>query len=66
MPGAGWASEGFPIIMESAITDFLKARSGYTKNFHIGVRLCQCDHLFGLEVISLGNGLTTVYIKAKC
>ena len=66
LPGAGWASDGFPIIMESAVTDYLKTRSGYTKNFRTGVRLCQCGHLFGLEVVSLGNGPTTVYIKAKC
>ena len=66
LPGAGWASDGFPIITESAVTDYLKTRSGYTKNFRTGVRLCQCGHLFGLEVVSLGNGPTTVYIKAKC
>ena len=33
LPGAGWASEGFAIITENAVTDYLKARNGYTKTF---------------------------------
>ena len=36
--GAGWASEGFPIITESAVTDNFKTRSDYTKSFRTGVK----------------------------
>ena len=41
----------------------MKARSGYTKNYRTGVRLCQCGHVFDLEMVNTSN---TIYIKAKC
>ena len=50
LPGAGWVCEHCLLIMESAVTDYLKARIWYTKNFHTGVRLCQYSHLFGLQM----------------
>ena len=55
--------EGFPVITESAVSTYLKARSGFTKNYRTGVRLCQCGHIFDLEMASTAN---SIYIKAKC
>ena len=41
----------------------LKARGDYTNNFRTGVPLCQCSHLFDLEMVKSGS---FSYIKAKC
>ena len=67
MPDAtNWITEGFPVILESKVTVYLKSRSGYTKNFRTGVRLCQCGHLYDLEMASADRDPSVVYIKAKC
>jgi len=58
-----WIGDDLPLVTESSVTTYLKARSGYTKNFRSGVRLCQCGHLFDLEMDK--SGIIT-YIKAKC
>ena len=36
---SAWTSEGFPVITEAAVSTYLKARSGYTNNYHTGIRL---------------------------
>jgi len=61
-----WITEGFPVILESKVMVYLKSRSGYTKNFCTGVRLCQCGHLYDLEMASADRDPSVVYIKAKC
>ena len=48
------------------MTVYLKARSGYTKNFHTGVMLFQCGHLFDVEMTCEVSEPGSVYIKAKC
>ena len=63
LPADNWVDDDLPLVMESSVTTYLKARSGYTKNFRTGVRLCQCGHLFDLEMAKLA---TTTHIKAKC
>ena len=63
LPSDGWTGDDFPLVREIFVTDYLKARGGYTKNFRTGVRLCQCSHLFDLEMVKSG---TFTYIKAKC
>ena len=35
---------------EDVAADYLKKKGGYTKNFRTGVRLCQCGHLYDVEV----------------
>ena len=54
------------MILENVVTIYLNNRSGYAKNFCTGVRLCQCGHLFELEMTSVVSEPGTVYIKAKC
>ena len=68
LPSAGnWVSEGFPVILENAVSVYLKARSGYTKNFHTGVKLCQCGHLLersvNLEVCISGQSVDQLCVK---
>ena len=58
-----WVSDDFPLVTETRVSAYLKERGGYTKNFRTGVRLCQCGHLFDLEMVMSGN---FTYIKAKC
>jgi len=62
---ANWVFEEFPVILENAVTVYLKARSGYTKNFRTGVRLFQCGHLFDVEMTCEVSEPGSVYIKAK-
>ena len=61
-----WATEGFPVVLETQVTTYLKAKGGYTKNFHIGVRLCQCSHLYDVELATVHTDTSMVYVKAKC
>ena len=58
-----WTGDNFPLVAESNITTNLKDRGGYTKNCRTGIRLCQCGHLFNLEMAKC-NDFT--YFKAKC
>ena len=61
-----WATEGFPVILETQVTAYLKAKGGYTKIFHTGVRLCQCSHLYDVEMATVHTDTSMVYVKAKC
>ena len=63
LPSDGWTSDDFPLMSEGAVTDYLKARGDYTNKFRTGVPLCQCSHLFDLEMVKSGS---FSYIKAKC
>jgi len=63
LPSDGWSDDDFPLVRERRVTEYLKARGGYTKNFQTGVRLCQCGHLFDLEMV---RSSSFTYIKAKC
>ena len=49
LPLGLWCKENFPIISADAVTR-KKKKSGYTKNYRTGVRLCQCGHLYDLEM----------------
>ena len=31
----GWISDDFPLMSEGGVTDYLKARGGYTKNLEL-------------------------------
>ena len=44
------------------MTVYLKARSGHTKNFCTGTRLCQCGHLFDVEITGEVSEPGSVYI----
>ena len=59
LPNDHWIGDDLSLVTESSVTSYLKARSGYTKNFRTGVRLCQCGHLFDLEMAKSG---TTYYL----
>lgn len=63
LPADEWVDDDLPLVTESSVTTYLKARSGYTKNFRTGVHLCQCGHLFELK---MAKSSTSTYIKAKC
>ena len=63
LPSDGWICDDFPLVRVSSVTAYLKARGGYTRNYRTGVRLCQCGHLFDLEMVNSGS---FIYIKAKC
>ena len=63
LPSDGRTSDDFPLMSEGGVTNYLKAREGYTKNFTTGVCLCHCSHLFDLEMVRSGG---FSYIKAKC
>ena len=63
LPSDGWIGDDFPLVNESSVTAYLKARGGYTKNYRTGIRLCQCSHLFDLKMVNFDN---FIYIKAKC
>ena len=59
--------EGFPVITETAVSTYLKARSGYTKNYHTNVRLCQFGYIFDLEMgCTARSTANIVYVKSKC
>ena len=62
-----------PLIREEVAADYLKKKVGYTKNFRTGVRLCQCGHLYDVEVTQAavileqgGQAEIVSYICAKC
>jgi len=63
LPSDGWTDDDFPLVRKSRVTEYLKARGGYTKNFRTGVHLCQSGHLFDLEMV---RSRSFTYIKAKC
>ena len=63
LPADGWTGDDFPLVREGNVTAYLKEKGGYTKNFQTGVRLCQCSHLFDLEMAKADD---TTFIKAKC
>ena len=54
LPSDNWANGDFPLVTETCVSSYLKKRGGYTKNFQTGVRLCQCGHLFDLEMVKSG------------
>ena len=65
-------NENLPLIREVA-ADYLKKKGGYTKNFRTGVRLCQCGHLYDVEVTQAAVILEQAdqaevvsHIRAKC
>ena len=64
LPNENWIEDDFPLVTESHVTSYLKAKQGYTKNLRTGVRLCQCGHVFSLEMAISGSNF--VFIKAKC
>ena len=53
LPNEGWSKDDFPLITESLVSDYLKAKEHFTKNFRTGVCLCQCGHVFNLEMANL-------------
>ena len=55
LPSDGWTSDDFPLMSEGGVTDYLKVRGGYTKNFRTGVCLCQCSYLFDLKMVRSGS-----------
>jgi len=63
LPTDGWMGNNFPLVTESKVTACLKDRGGYTNNFPTEVCLCQCGHLFDLEMMKCDN---VTFIKAKC
>lgn len=63
LPQGPWSKENFPVIQEQVTKDYLKNKGGYTKNYRTGVRLCQCGHLYDLEM-SQTEGM--FYMRAKC
>lgn len=71
LPEGPWRQENLPLIREVA-ADYLKKKGGYTKNFKTGVRLCQCGHLYDVEVTQAavileqgGQAEIVSYIRAK-
>ena len=70
LPLGSWSKENFPIVAEDDVKSYLKNRGGYTKNYRTGVRLCQCGHLYDLEMawsVSAQNQAQCLfYFKAKC
>lgn len=63
LPQGPWTKENFPVICEPVAKDYLKSKGGYTKNHRTGVRLCQCGHLYDIEM-SQAEGI--FYMRAKC
>lgn len=55
LPSDGWIGDDFPLVNESSVTAYLKARGGYTKNYRTRIRLCQCSHLFDLKMVNFDN-----------
>ena len=50
LPDGPWMKDNLPLIREDVGTVYLKKKSGCTKYFRTGVRLCQCEHLYDVEV----------------
>ena len=63
LPSEGWSEDNFPLITEGLVSSYLKAKEGYTKNFRTSVCLCQCGHVFNLEMAKSRN---FSFIKANC
>ena len=63
LPAGPWKKDSLPLIKEEDALNYLKRKGGYTKNYRTGVRLCQCGHLYDIEVANKGG---TFYVQAKC
>ena len=63
LPNDYWSEDDFPLVTETQVASYLKTKQGYTKNFRTGVCLCQCGHVFCLQMARFGN---FSYVKARC
>lgn len=63
LPRGVWVNEKFPLLEEKDAKMYLTNKGGYTKNYRTGVRLCQCSHLYDLEMAQRERD---IYIRAKC
>ena len=63
LPQGTWAKENFPLLEEKDVTAYLKSKGGLTKNYRTGIRLCQCGHLYDIEMAQKDDN---TYIRAKC
>jgi len=61
LPNENWSEDDFPFNHREPGNKLPKDK---TKNFRTGVRLCQCGHVFSLEMARSGSN--SVFIRAKC
>ncbi len=63
IPKGPWSKENFPLVKKQDVMDYLVNKGGYTKNYRTGVRLCQCGHLYDIEMCAHNN---VIYMRGKC
>lgn len=63
LPEGPWNKGGFPVVKEGDAKGYLQKKGGYTKNYQTGVRLCQCGHLYDIE---MAQGEDVTYMRARC
>lgn len=63
LPEGPWREEDFPVVKEKDAKDYLRKKGGYTKNYRTGVRLCQCGHLYAIE---MAQEKEVIYMRARC
>jgi len=61
LPTSAWTSEGFPVTTEATVSTYLKAQSGYTKNYRT-----EAMSVWSLIDLEMATTLSGIYIKAKC
>ncbi len=73
LPVGMWTKEKLPLVQEGVVINYLKKKGGYTKNLRTGVRLCQCGHLYEIEVATVEEVVeadshkeAVSYVRAKC
>ena len=70
LPLGLWCKEKFSMISADAVKEYLQKKGGYTKNYRTGVRLCQCGHLYDLEmakvILEHHESHCTFFFRTKC
>ena len=70
LPVGLWSKENFPVVSKNLVEHYLRYKGDYTKNYRTGVRLCQCGHLYDLEMAQSAcvenPTYFTFYFRAKC
>ena len=62
LPSSNWSKTGLSEVSEEWVCMYLKCMGAYTKNYHTGVRLCQCRHIFNVKSTCFG---CAIFVRGK-
>ena len=60
---SGWSIGELPQVTEREACQYLKCLRGFTNNYHTGVHLCHCGHVYDIAVAPSGSRM---HVRAKC